>query len=97
MRSDKGVGEGKGVSEMTQEGIDEGCQEGVLGEVWFKVPGEDASEGRKGVKTGAKEVKGEVAGNLRWVAECMTEAVAKIQDVSLRPLVGEICSSNVVE
>ncbi len=43
---------------MTGEGIDEGGQEGVLGEVRFEVPREDKSKGCEGVISGAEEVDG---------------------------------------
>ncbi len=43
---------------MTGEGIDEGGQEGMLGEVRFEVPREDVSKGCKGVILGAEEIDG---------------------------------------
>ncbi len=80
-----GVVEGESVPEVAWEGIDEGCQEGVVGQVWFEVSGEDVSKRREGVITRAEEVSGEVGGDLWWVAEGVTEAIAEVQDVSLRP------------
>ncbi len=81
---------------MTREGIDEGRQEGVLGEVWFEVTREDKSKVRKGVISGTEEVDGEMMGKLWRVAECVMKAVAKIQDSSFGPEGGDGVS-NVVE
>ncbi len=63
---------------MTGEGVDEGGQEGVVGEIWFEVPREDVSKGCKGVISGAEEIDGLVAGNMWWVAESFSKAVTKI-------------------
>ncbi len=43
---------------MTGEGIDEGGQEGLVGEVRFEEPREDVSTGCKGVISSAEEVDG---------------------------------------
>ncbi len=43
---------------MTGEGIDEGGQQGVVGEVPFVEPREDVSTGCEGVISGAEEVNG---------------------------------------
>ncbi len=43
---------------MTGEGVDEGCQEGVVGEVRFEVPREDVCRGCEGVISGTAEVDG---------------------------------------
>ncbi len=43
---------------MTGDGIDECGQEGVVGEVRFKVPREDVSTGCEGVISGAEEIDG---------------------------------------
>ncbi len=92
-----GEGIGEGSPEITRESVDVGCQEGVLGEVWFKVPREDAGKVRKGVILGAKKVNGEMAGNSQWVVECVAKAVAKIQDVTFGPEGGDEGGLNVLE
>ncbi len=92
-----GVGKGESISKMTREGVDEGGQEGVLGEVRFKVPREDASKVRKGAIPGAEKFNGEMAGNSRWVAKCVAKAVVKIQDVTFGPEGGDEGGSNVME
>ncbi len=69
----------------------------MLGEVRLKVHREDTSKVREGAISGAEEFDGEMAGNLRWVAESVAKAVAKIQDFTFRPEGGDEGSPNVVE